>query len=62
MKGQILLLVIISHIYLNIMFNPKIIKGQGLKLFIESPVAISNIVMHISDQGNSTLTKGNLMA
>lgn len=43
-------------------FNPKIIKGQGLKLFIESPVAISNIVIHISDQGNSTLTKGHLMA
>ena len=43
-------------------FNPKIIKGQGLKLFIESPVAISNIVIHISDQCCSALTRGNLMA
>lgn len=43
-------------------FNPKLIKGQGLKLYIESPVAIERIVAYISDQGSSTLTKGKLMS
>ena len=43
-------------------YNPKLIKAQGLKLFIESPVAINRIVAYISDQGNSTITKGHLMA
>lgn len=43
-------------------YNPKIIKAAGLKLFIESPVAIEKIVAHLTDQGNSVLTKGKLMA
>lgn len=51
----------ISHSVL-VNYSPKLIKGQGLKLFIESPVAIEKIVAYISDQGNSVLTKGKLMA
>lgn len=43
-------------------FNPRLIKGQGVKLFIESPVSIERIVIYLSDQGCSTLTKGRLMA
>lgn len=43
-------------------YSPKLIKGQGLKLYIESPVAIERIVAYISDQGSSTLTKGKLMS
>lgn len=43
-------------------FDPETIKGQGLKLYIESPVAIERIVAHLTDQGSSTLTKGKLMA
>ena len=51
----------ISHSVL-VNYSPKLIKGQGLKLYIESPVAIERIVAYISDQGSSTLTKGKLMS
>lgn len=43
-------------------FNPRLIKAQGIKLFIESPICIERVVIHLTDQGCNTLTKGRLMA
>ena len=39
-----------------IIYNPKLIKGQGLKLIIDCPFIIQSIIPHIADQGTSTLT------
>lgn len=37
-------------------FNPKLIKGQGLKLYIETPLIIERIIPHVANQGYSTPT------
>ena len=37
-------------------FNPRLIKGQGLKLYIETPLIIERIIPHVADQGYSTPT------
>lgn len=38
-------------------YSPKLIKGQGIRLYIETPVAIQKVVPHIADQGYSSTTK-----
>ena len=37
-------------------YNPRLIKGQGVKLIIDCPYIIQSIIPHIADQGASTLT------
>lgn len=38
-------------------YNPKLIKGQGIRLIIDSPWTIQSIIPHIADQGTTTLSK-----
>ena len=38
-------------------YNPKLIKGQGIRLYIDSPWIVQSIVPHIADQGHSTQTR-----
>lgn len=38
-------------------YSPKLIKGQGIRLYIETPVAIQKIVPHVADQGHVSTTK-----
>lgn len=45
-----------SHSVL-INYNPKLIKGQGLKLYVEAPLTVQRIVPHMMDDGYSTTTK-----
>lgn len=41
-------------------YNPKLIQGQGLRLFLETPMCISSITAHIMDRNISQLTKHNI--
>lgn len=38
-------------------YSPKLIKGQGIRLYIETPVAIQKIVPHVADQGYANTTR-----
>ena len=40
-----------------IRYVPKLIKGQGLRLYIKTPLAVQKIIPHIADQGTGTLTR-----
>lgn len=40
-----------------ISFNPKLIKGQGISLKVETEGALCRIVPHISDNGNGTVVR-----
>lgn len=44
-----------SHSIL-ISYSPKYIKGQGLRLYIKSPIAIESITAHLTDNGTATPT------
>lgn len=37
-----------------IAFNPKLIKGQGLRLYVDSPFIIQQITAHVMDDGTGT--------
>lgn len=37
-------------------FNPQLIKGQGLRLYLETPNSVCHIVGHIQNNGCGTLT------
>lgn len=41
-----------------ISFNPKLIKGQGIRLYLETPLIVQKIVPHIMDDKTGTLTSG----
>ena len=38
-------------------YNPKLIKGQGIRLYIDSPWNVTSIVPHIMDNGAGTTTR-----
>lgn len=41
-------------------YNPQLIKGQGIRLYVETPDSICHIVGHIMNGGGSTLSKHNV--
>jgi len=43
-----------------IAFNPKLIKGQGLRLYIKTPLIVQSVTAHIMDNKTGTLTKHSL--
>lgn len=40
-----------------IAFNPKLIKGQGVRLYLKTPLTVSGIVAHTAQNGTGTLTR-----
>lgn len=40
---------------LLISYSPKLIKGQGIRLYVESPFIIQQITAHVADQGTGTV-------
>lgn len=40
-----------------VMYNPKYIKGQGVRLEVETPLTIQSIIPHVMDNKSGTLTK-----
>ncbi len=38
-------------------FNPQLIKGQGIRLYLETPDSVCHIVGHIMNNGGSTLSR-----
>ena len=40
-----------------IQFSPKLIKGKGIRLYIETPLSIQSITPHFSDVGASTTAR-----
>ena len=44
-----------SHSLL-IAYNPKLIKGQGIRLYVKSPFTVQQLTAHIMDDGTGTLT------
>ena len=43
-----------------IAYNPQLIKGQGVRLYIESECSIASITPHVMNTANGTLTKHNV--
>ena len=43
-----------------IAFNPKLIKGQGLRLYIKTPLIVQSVTAHVMDNKTGTLTKHSL--
>lgn len=43
-----------------IAFNPKLIKGQGLRLYIKTPLIVQSVIAHTMDNRTGTLTKHSL--
>ena len=40
-----------------IRYPPKLMKGQGLRLYIKTPLTVARIVPHVMDMGTGTLTR-----
>ena len=38
-------------------YNPALIKGQGLRLYLKTPLTIQQITAHVADQGNVSTTR-----
>lgn len=49
-----------SNDLVNVSFNPKLIKGKGVRLLLDSPWIIAQIVPHFADQGHSQTTSNKL--
>lgn len=43
-----------------IAYNPKLIKAQGLRLYVKTPLVVQSITAHVMDNGIGTLTKHTL--
>jgi hypothetical protein len=39
-----------------ITYNPKLIKGQGIRIYVNSPFIIQSITAHVMDNGTGTLS------
>ena len=43
-----------------ISYSPKLIKGQGIRLYIKTPLIVQSVTAHVMDNGTGTTTKSSM--